>query len=330
MTIITKNNEQIIRLADYGITIPLLDTRPKEVLQYLTSRIPSQVIQEDFNNHISKTDLERVHDKDWVDLIYSDDPSQAIITTFELIKPDGSYHRYDPSSATKPLKEIADEAIKDCAGTFEACQHAMETGFSYFLGGGMHHAMSHTGDGFCLLNDMVISLRKLQAKERIKTAWVIDIDAHKGDGTAQITADDTSITTLSIHMKDGWPLDNASNIPGTPNLSLIPSNIDIGIAEGEESRYLSELEKGLNQLKAINPNPDLVIIVGGSDPYEGDALPSADLLKLNLSDMLARDLLVYNFCREQKLPQAWVMSGGYGEKVWQVHAQFLEHVYKEA
>ena len=25
MTIITKNNEQIIRLADYGITIPLLD-----------------------------------------------------------------------------------------------------------------------------------------------------------------------------------------------------------------------------------------------------------------------------------------------------------------
>ena len=32
---------------------------------------------------------------------------------------------------------------------------------------------------------------------------------------------------------------------------------------------------------------------------------------------------MYEFCEARELPQAWLMSGGYGPEVWRVHAQFL-------
>jgi len=46
---------------------------------------------------------------------------------------------------------------------------------------------------FCLVNDLVIALRRLQFENRIRSAWVIDVDAQQGDGTAAITAGDQSI-----------------------------------------------------------------------------------------------------------------------------------------
>jgi len=85
------------------------------------------------------------------------------------------------------------------------------------------------------VNDLVIALRRLQFENRIRSAWVIDVDAHKGDGTAAITAGDQSIVTLSIHMARGWPLDQPErDTDGRLNPSFIPSTIDILMEAGEE------------------------------------------------------------------------------------------------
>ena len=45
-------------------------------------------------------------------------------------------------------------------------------------------------------------------KGLFRTAWIIDVDAHRGDGTAEIMAEHPEIKTLSIHMASGWPLDS--------------------------------------------------------------------------------------------------------------------------
>ena len=84
--------------------------------------------------------------------------------------------------------------------------------------------------------------------------------------------------------------------------------------------------KILNELKKITPNPDLVFVADGSDPYEKDELESSKLIKLTKEQMLGRDLLVYHFIKEMNLPQQWVMAGGYGEFSWEIYAQFLERV----
>ena len=60
------------------------------------------------------------------------------------------------------------------AGTYLTCEMALKYKFAYHLGGGMHHAMSFKPGGFCMFNDLVISLRKLQKEKKIKQAIIID------------------------------------------------------------------------------------------------------------------------------------------------------------
>lgn len=192
----------------------------------------------------------------------------------------------------------------------------------------MHHAKLDYGEGFCVVNDLVISIRKLQAEKKIGTVWIIDVDAHKGDGTASLTKDDESIFTLSIHMAKSWPLDGQEFINGKPNPSFIPSDMDIPVEEGEDGLYVQKLREGLEKLKTFK-KPDIALVVDGSDPFEEDELPSTKGLKLSLEQMKERDISVYNFLKSQNIPGAYVMAGGYGENSWKVYAQFLEHVLLE-
>src|SRR5690606_1391101 len=154
------------------------------------------------------------------------------------------------------------DVLNQCRGSVQAAKQAMETGFAFFLGGGMHHAMSFAGRGFCLLNDVVLAARVAQHAYGAKKVLIIDVDAHKGDGTAQITQHDSSITTISLHMEKGWPLDGSLG----DGPWLIPSDFDIGFNVGEEGLYLRKLEQILNEidLKSF----DLALVVLGSDAWE--------------------------------------------------------------
>jgi acetoin utilization deacetylase AcuC-like enzyme len=209
-------------------------------------------------------------------------------------------------------------------GDYQCCQVALDKGFCYYFGGGAHHAQPDYGKGFCLLNDVVIVLRKAQAEGLIRNAWVIDVDAHKGDGTAVITQGDETIRTLSVHMARGWPLDNAEfDELGQRNPSYFRSDVDIPIDSGEEGDYVPRLKQGLQRLMELSV-PNLALVVSGADPYEHDELPSTSLLRLSKQQMMERDTLVYSFLKSRGIPAAYLMSGGYGERIWEVYYQFVE------
>jgi acetoin utilization deacetylase AcuC-like enzyme len=219
---------------------------------------------------------------------------------------------------------LFDRTLATVASTAQSCRVALDKKFCFAFRGGMHHAQKNHGAGFCPLNDIVIAIRKLQAEKRIRTAWVIDVDAHKGDGTAALTRGDGTITTLSIHMARGWPLDGDEfDSAGKLNPSYIPSDIDIPMAPGENQLYVSRLEKGLFQLERLS-KPDLAVVVCGADPFEKDELPSTGDLKLTLAQLEARDRLVYTFLKQRSIARAYLMAGGYGCESWKVYAQFLK------
>ncbi len=135
-------------------------------------------------DQISKDDLLRVHSAEYANKLFSAGLEQEIINTFELIDDLGNYYRYNPANATVPLVRLFDRILKVVAGTTTCCRLALEKKFCFALSGGMHHGQKDYGKGFCMLNDIVIAIRKLQAENRVNTVWVIDVDAHKGDGTA--------------------------------------------------------------------------------------------------------------------------------------------------
>jgi acetoin utilization deacetylase AcuC-like enzyme len=318
----------------YGILIPVRDSKFRRTFTELKAHPVLGPRQGEWHleqcaQPITREDLRRAHTEGYVQRLFSGALEAEIIRTYELVDSRGKYNRYDPGKATRPLGALLERAMYNIGGVYQCCRVALERGFCYYFGGGSHHAQPDYGKGFCLLNDIVIALRKAQAEGLIRSAWVIDVDAHKGDGTAVITQGDASILTLSIHMARGWPLDEAEfDDAGRPNPSFTPSDVDIPIESGQEREYVPRLEAGLNRLAELS-SPDLALVVSGADPYEHDELPSTRLLRLSKRQMMERDTLIYSFLKLRCIPAAYLMSGGYGEKTWEVYYQFIEWALRD-
>ncbi|CBW25928.1 putative histone deacetylase [Halobacteriovorax marinus SJ] len=319
---IIYNKEFDLSLDKFGIEVPILDDRSSRCFFELQKLVPNlKEVELSSLKEITKEDLLRVHTRELVDRLFTRDRAQAIIDCYELIDDAGEYHRYDPNKSELELGNLVDKFILQTKGTYATLEGAFSNGFAFGLCGGMHHGMSDRSRGFCLINDIIICARKFQSLEKNLKFSIIDIDAHKGCGSAELTHNDPSIETLSIHMKDGWPLsEECGDGPWR-----IPSTIDIGISAGEENSYLEKLQEGLEQLK----NLEIAIVVAGADPYDGDVLESARGIQLSKEQMLERDLLVYEFLKSRNIPQAWVMAGGYGPKTWEIYYQFLKSIREE-
>ena len=389
---------------DYGIMLPISPSRADRIIA-ARAALPSSVLDTAAAARIlglpagpvlTRQDLERVHSKAYTAALYGEGPGgnrslcAALLSAWELVDEQGRPNRYEPEQAARPLEELFDKVLVQAGGTYLACRLALtgeaaangpqsailaRPGFCYYLGGGMHHARYESGTGFCLINDIMIAARKLQAEKRAPLIWVIDVDAHKGCGTAElvrcardrgelaafdesggqnervttatafatVTAAESrpQIFNLSIHMAHGWPLDAAALAKARPgHAPLIPADVEIPIASGDEARYVPELEAGLQTLRRCSERyaqhnggrwkPDLAIVVDGADPYEHDGLASSSPLKLSLDQCLERDRLIYNYLQAEHIPSAWIMAGGYGERAWEPVTAFLGELFHGA
>jgi len=352
----------IVNYRDHGIMIPVAPDRGKRVLDFLDGAWPVL----DFNaarmrlglegQILSREDLERVHSKKFTAQLYGEGLKATLLGTYELIDANGKPHRYEPDRAIKPLSDMFQTLIAKAGGTYLAGLLALsgETsnngGFCYYLGGGMHHARYDAGSGFCLVNDMAIAALKIIVEKSARLVWIIDLDAHKGDGTAELVsfarergelsmpseksaqkgdaAGKPSVLTLSIHMAKGWPLDKENiAFAEAGRAPLLPSDVDMGIDEGEEDEYTARLMQGIEKLERLSgEKPDLALIVDGSDPYEHDGLASSAMLRLTLEQCIERDSCVYRYLRDHKIPSAWIQAGGYGDRAWEPPAHFLKSI----
>jgi acetoin utilization deacetylase AcuC-like enzyme len=185
-------------------------------------------------------------------------------------------------------------------GSTLAGRKALEDGFAANLSGGFHHAYPGHGEGFCMIHDVGVAIRSLQAAGKIRTAMTVDTDVHHGNGTAAIFGDDESVLTLSIHQENNYPMPKP------------PSDEDIGLDDGtRDEKYLDALEKGL--LRALKKmTPDIIFYVGGADPYREDQLGG---LALTIEGLQNRDRLVFEHARRLGIPVASTLAGGYARRV---------------
>src|ERR1700675_5078069 len=73
-------------------------------------------------------------------------------------------------------------------GSILAADYALKERVGFNIGGGFHHAFPDHGEGFCMINDVAVAIRRLQRDEKIRTAMTVDCDVHHGNGTAAIFA----------------------------------------------------------------------------------------------------------------------------------------------
>ncbi|MBU2358452.1 MAG: class II histone deacetylase, partial [Alphaproteobacteria bacterium] len=62
-----------------------------------------------------------------------------------------------------------------------------------------HHALPDFPNGFCLLANIAIGVRAVQAEGLAKRVAVLDCDVHHGNGTEAIFYDDPDVLTVSLH-----------------------------------------------------------------------------------------------------------------------------------
>ena len=196
--------------------------------------------------------------------------------------------------------QLVARSRRSAGATIAAARSALVDGIAVNLAGGTHHACSDHGEGFCVWNDAAIAARDLQVTGHVKRVLIVDCDVHQGNGTAQITQNDPSIFTFSIH--------GARNFP----YRKIDSNLDIALADGtRDDLYLALVEEGVRRA-IFMANADLAIYQSGADPYEGDRLGKLNISKQGLA---ARDRMVIAMLREADLPVAVTMGGGYSRNI---------------
>src|SRR5581483_1510957 len=59
-------------------------------------------------------------------------------------------------------------------GSILAAERALTDGVGINLGGGFHHAFQDHGEGFCMVHDVAIAIRKLQKAGKIGRAMTLD------------------------------------------------------------------------------------------------------------------------------------------------------------
>ena len=196
-------------------------------------------------------------------------------------------------------ESLVRRSLHAISGTINASRRALTDGVSSNLAGGTHHAFPDRGEGFCVLNDVAVSIRVLQREKLANRFLIIDLDVHQGNGTAFIFQNSPEVFTFSMHGAKNFPLFKEK------------SRLDIELADGTaDDEYLETLEHALDRLRLHNA--DIIFYLAGADPFENDRLGR---LKLTKEGLRRRDEAVLRFARDESIPIVTTMSGGYAQEI---------------
>jgi acetoin utilization deacetylase AcuC-like enzyme len=229
--------------------------------------------------------------------------------------------------------ELVDAFWLATGGSILAAQQALKDGVAFNIGGGFHHAFADHGEGFCMIHDVAVAIRRLQRDDKIRTAMTVDCDVHHGNGTAAIfagtrtasallpsagastldsSAGDSALRgkirgvhagevfTISLHQHNNYPLWKP------------PSSIDVDLPDGiGDDDYLAWLDNALSSgLRQFEP--ELICYLAGADPYREDQLGG---LSLTIEGLRRRDELVFRVAQVRAIPVMVTYAGGYAQNV---------------
>jgi acetoin utilization deacetylase AcuC-like enzyme len=195
---------------------------------------------------------------------------------------------------------MPERSLRTVQGTLDACRDALSLGAGINLAGGTHHAFPDHGEGYCVFNDVAVAVRVLQREGAITRALIVDLDVHQGNGTAKIFEDDPDVFTFSIHGANNYPFQKQR------------SRLDVELPDGtDDGGYLEALDRHLERV-IDEAGPELVVYIGGADPYREDRLGR---LGLTIEGLRARDRRVFQATRRRGLPVTMVLGGGYAREI---------------
>ncbi|VVC88777.1 unnamed protein product [Leptidea sinapis] len=134
--------------------------------------------------------------------------------------------------------------------------------------GGWHHAQRFGAEGFCYINDIVLSIEKL--REKFPKVLYIDLDVHHGNGVQDAYNLSKSVFTLSFHnYEPGF-------YPGTGSIEEIGSLLGKGytcnvpLSSTYSDDTLEYIFKTIFPKVYDNFSPDAIVVQCGADALARD------------------------------------------------------------
>lgn len=134
-----------------------------------------------------------------------------------------------------------------------------------------HHACSDRAMGFCIFNNLAVTVAYTLEKYKLKRIAIIDFDVHHGNGTEEIFKDNENILMCSFFQFPLYPGVHAiNNQKNMLNIALQPNS------SGEDARKVVS-DYWLPRLEAYQP--EMFFISAGFDAHADDGLAQLNLLE---------------------------------------------------
>jgi acetoin utilization deacetylase AcuC-like enzyme len=179
-------------------------------------------------------------------------------------------------------------------GAVAAGLAALENGVAGSLSSGLHHARGGSGAGFCTFNGLAIAAREALAAGA-GSVLILDLDAHCGGGTASLIANEPRIWQIDVSVSRYDSYSSSDRI----RLDIV----------GESRDYLPTVRRRLDEADRQGLHFDLCLYNAGMDPFEN--CPTGGKHGITRAVLSERERMVFEWCRNRRLPIASVLAGGY-------------------
>ncbi len=212
--------------------------------------------------------------------------------------------------ATVDSFELARLAVGGCCGMVNDIMEGRATNGIALVRPPGHHAEVNRVSGFCLFNNVAVTVRHAQEVYGVKRVMILDYDVHHGNGTQDVFYDDDSVLFISTHLympRYFYPGSGSLQETGigrgmgyTLNVPLLPDFGDEGYCQ-----IFSELIEP----KVAEFQPELILISAGFDAHWRDPLAMAGLTLTGYA-RISRALveMANKWCNGRIL---FVLEGGY-------------------
>ncbi|NPA17475.1 MAG: histone deacetylase [Aquificae bacterium] len=165
-----------------------------------------------------------------------------------------------------------------------------------------HHAEYSKAMGFCIFNNIAIAARYAQ-KQGFGKVFIIDFDAHHGNGTQKAFYEDDTVFYFSTHQYPFYPGTGSKEERGTGKGLGYTYNVPLPAGTGDETYikiYTEELPELVNKF-----NPDIIMVSAGYDLHMDDPLTHLEVTTEGIGK------IVEGILSSADRPFLFMLEGGY-------------------
>ncbi|MCX8204933.1 MAG: histone deacetylase [Candidatus Nezhaarchaeota archaeon] len=174
-------------------------------------------------------------------------------------------------------------ALVQAGAVMQGCEMIMkrelEVAVQCAMFGGHHATRRHVGRsfGFCYFNQEAVAVRFLQRAGLASKVFILDLDAHHGNGIHEIFYEDPTVLYMSLHQ------DPRTLYPGTGYVEEVGEGEGRGFTVNVPLPPRTTDEDYLKALRELFPplvesfKPDLLLVLLGADTYYDDPLTALSL-----------------------------------------------------